>query len=86
MLKTSHLERGRRCGPPAPTPLTAQSFSIFNFIYLIIFSAALGLCFCVQDFSSCSNQGLLCSCCMGFSLLWLLLFVEHELYGAYGSK
>ena len=31
-----------------------------------------GLCYCPQAFSSCSEQGLLCLRCTGFSLQWLL--------------
>ena len=45
--------------------------------------AALGLCCCLQAFSTCSKRGLLSSC-TGFSLRWLLLLqspssMVHEL-------
>ena len=45
--------------------------SFFKFIYL--FLAVLGLQCCIQPFSSCGHQGLLCTCyvqashCSGFS-------------------
>ena len=49
-------------------------FFINKFIYCIyLFSAALGLCCCTRAFSSCSEWGLLCLRCAGFSLRWLLL-------------
>ena len=42
------------------------------FLISLLFLAALGLHCCTWAFSSCSKQGLLCSCA-GFSLQWLLL-------------
>ena len=46
-------------------------FFILNFLYLFV--AALGLCCCVQAFSSCSKQGPLSGCSAG------VLIVEHRL-------
>ena len=40
---------------------------LFFFFLIYLFLTELGLCCCPWDFSSCSDQGLLCS------LLWLLL-------------
>ena len=52
-----------------------ESVCFFFFIYLIyLFLAVLGLCCCVQAFSSCSESGGYSSLwCAGFSLRWLLL-------------
>ena len=69
MLPTFSFWRGgRRCGDHQPLPLSLHSlFFLFLNIYLSnYFSAALGLCFCVQDFSGCSNQGLLFVVLYGF--------------------
>lgn len=46
-------------------------FFLLNFLYLFV--AALGLCCCVQAFSSCSKQGPLSGCSAG------VLIVEHRL-------
>ena len=47
------------------------------FIYLSLFGAALGLCCCMQAFSSCDEQGLLCSYSMRASDWVASLVVEH---------
>ena len=44
----------------------------FLFVHLYLFLVALGLCCCMQAFSSCGEQGLFssgaqASCCSGFS-------------------
>ena len=46
--------------------------------FLIYFLVVLGLCSCLQAFSSCSEQGLLFVAVQGFSLWWLLV-AEHRL-------
>ena len=43
-------------------------------LFIYLFMAALGLCFCVRAFSNCVEQGGYSSLqCTGFLLLWLLL-------------
>ena len=52
-----------------------------KFIYLSIylFLAALGLCCCVQAFSSCSERGLLFVAGRGLLIAVASLVVEHRL-------
>lgn len=60
------LER-EAVGPPAPTPLTAQSFfSIFKFLFIKLFFGCPGSLFLCAGFLSCSNQGLLFVVLYGF--------------------
>ena len=44
-----------------------------KFLFIYLFSAALGLCYCTRAFSSCGEQGYALLWCAGFSLRWLLL-------------
>ena len=69
---------------PLPT-VTSSLFSVsvslflvllFNF-HLILFLAALGLCCCVQAFSSCGEQGLLFVAVRGLLIVVASLVVEH---------
>ena len=53
------------------------NFIIVYFIYL--FLAALGLCCCVQAFSSCSERGLLFVAVRGLLTAVASLVVEHGL-------
>ena len=48
-----------------------------TFLYLYLSGAALGLCCCMQAFSSCDEQGLLCSYSMRASDWVASLAVEH---------
>ena len=79
----------------ATGPQFYQEGQVNNF-YLISFKkyltnifilAALGLCCCLQAFSSCSKWGLLFSCLEARRLLiaGASLVAEHELYGAWAS-
>ena len=47
--------------------------SFFKHFLFICLLAVLGLCSCVETFSSCSELGLLSGCRARFSLQWLLL-------------
>ena len=49
----------------------------FNLFYL--FLAALGLCYCMQAFSSCREQGLLFVVVLGLLIVVASLVVEHGL-------
>ena len=60
----------RVTSPSVTLFLSPVLFSFYLPIYL--FLAMVGLCYCPQAFSSCSEQGLLCLRCTGFSLQWLL--------------
>ena len=50
----------------------------YLFIYLFLFSAALGLCCCAQAFSSSSERGLLFTAVLGLFIAEASL-VEHGL-------
>ena len=62
-----------RKSPWAPNKEDLTVYKDVEFDLLVLFLAALGLCCCVQAFSSCSEQGLLSRCdvrasrCGGFS-------------------
>ena len=69
LLTFSFWRRGKRCGDHQPLPLSLHHLFFFLFLNFYLFNyflAALGLCFCVQAFSSCSNQGLLFVVMYGF--------------------
>ena len=73
------------CRVTSPSVTLFLSPVLFSFYLLInLFLAMVGLCYCSQAFSSCSEQGLLCLRCTGFSLQWLLLFGAQAL-GAWTS-
>ena len=62
--------------PPISFPIL--SF-FFQFIYFYLFLAALGLCCCVQAFSSCGEQGLLFVAVHRLLIVVASLVVEHGL-------
>ena len=49
----------------------------YLFIILFIYLATLGLCFCVRDFSSCSERGLLFVAVCGLLVAVASLVAEH---------
>ena len=58
----------------------SQVYLAIYFIFKIyLFLAALGLCCCMQAFSSCSSGGCSLFRCMGFSMQWLFL-LQHEAF------
>ena len=58
---------------------TGITLSGAHALFLYLFLAVLGLCCCVQAFSSCGEQ------CTGFSLRWLLLIQGTGLKGVRAS-
>ena len=52
---------------------------IFKIIFIYLFLAALGLCCCMQAFSSCGEQGLLVVAVHGLLVVVASLVVEHRL-------
>ena len=51
----------------------------FIYLFIYLFSAALGLCCCVRAFSSCGQQGLLLVVVQGVLIAVASLVVEHGL-------
>ena len=62
-------------------PYILASFLKFfkNFYFISLFLAVLGLCCCVQAFSSCGEQGLLFIAARGLLIAVASLVVEHRL-------
>ena len=60
-----------------PCPFLFYLF--YFFIILYIYLAALGLCFCARDFSSCGEQGLLFVVVCGLLITVASLVAEHGL-------
>ena len=52
---------------------------IFINLFIYLYLAVLGLRCCAQAFSSCIERGYSSLRCVGFSLQWLTLIVEHGL-------
>ena len=63
---------------PLYLPIFLSFFLSYKFIY-ILFLAALGLCCCVQAFSSCGEQGLVFVAVHGLLIAVPSLVVEHGL-------